>query len=54
MVDDLDVTKKYPESKELEATDIVDISDMVSYFNTFDSEGNPIQVVSDPRVTSEK
>ncbi len=54
VVEDLDGTKKYLESKGMEATDIVDIPDMVSYFNTFDSESNPSQVVSDPRVKSEK
>jgi predicted enzyme related to lactoylglutathione lyase len=54
VVEDLEVTKEYLEGKELEATDIVDIPDMVSYFNTFDSEGNPIQVVSGPRITAEK
>ncbi|OLS20726.1 MAG: hypothetical protein ThorAB25_27900, partial [Candidatus Thorarchaeota archaeon AB_25] len=31
-----------------------DIPDMVSYFNLKDPEGNPIQVVADPRVKSEK
>jgi len=53
VVDDLEVTKKYLASKKIDSDDIVDIPDMVSYFNTQDSEGNPIQVVSDPRVKSE-
>ena len=53
VVDDLEVTKKYLTSKKIESDDIVDIPDMVSYFNLHDSEGNPIQVVSDPRVKSE-
>jgi predicted enzyme related to lactoylglutathione lyase len=53
VVDDLEVTKKYLASKKIESDDIVDIPDMVSYFNFHDSEGNPIQVVSDPRVKSE-
>lgn len=52
VVDDLEVTKKYLSSKKVESDDIVDIPDMVSYFNFHDSEGNPIQVVSDPRVKS--
>lgn len=53
VVDDLEVTKKYLASKKIETDDIVDIPDMVSYFNLHDSEGNPIQVVSDPRVKPE-
>ena len=51
---DIVESKKYFESKGIETTDITDIPDMVSYFNLKDSEGNPIQVVADPRVTSEK
>ena len=54
VVDDLDVTKKYLHSKGVDATEIVDIPDMVSYFNIEDSEGNPIQVVSDPRVKTDR
>lgn len=54
VVEDLDTTKEYFESKSIGATDIVDIPDMVSYFNIEDTEGNPIQVVSDPRVKSDK
>jgi len=54
VVDDLDVTKKYLGGKGVEATEIVDIPDMVSYFNIEDTEGNPIQVVADPRVKTEK
>jgi len=53
VVDDLEVTKKYLAGKKIESDDIVDIPDMVSYFNFHDSEGNPIQAVSDPRVKSE-
>jgi predicted enzyme related to lactoylglutathione lyase len=52
-VDDLAKTREYYESKGLSPTDIVDIPDMVSYFNIEDTEGNPIQVVADPRVKSE-
>ena len=33
-------------------TDIVDVPDMVSYFNLADSEGNRLQIVSDPRETT--
>ena len=53
-VDDIQKTKEYLDGKGLETDDIVDIPDMVSYFNTKDTEGNGIQVVSDPRVKSEK
>jgi len=53
VVDDLVVTKEYLRSKDIDSDDIVDIPDMVSYFNFEDSESNPIQVVSDPRVKSE-
>ncbi|MHA2407880.1 MAG: VOC family protein [Candidatus Ranarchaeia archaeon] len=51
-VSDLIVTKKFLESKGVKTTDIVDIQDMVSYFHMYDSEGNPIQFVADPRVKS--
>lgn len=53
VVHDLDATKKYLEGKGVETDDIVDIPDMVSWFNAKDSEGNIIQFVSDPRVKSE-
>ena len=53
-VEDLDVCKSYFESKGIKASDIEDIPDMVSYFNIKDPEGNPIQVVAEPRVKSEK
>lgn len=53
VVDNLDVTQKYFKDRGIKSDDIVDIPDMVSYFNIEDSEGNPIQVVSDPRVKSE-
>ena len=52
VVEDIATTKEYFEGKSIEASDIVDIPDMVSYFNIEDTEGNPIQVVSDPRVKS--
>ncbi len=51
-VEDIEATKKYIESKGIETTDITDIPDMVSYFNMKDSEGNSIQIVTEPRVTS--
>ncbi len=49
---DLDRTKSYFDKKGIETTDIVDIPDMVSYFNFNDPDGNRIQVVADPRVTT--
>ncbi|MFX1513562.1 MAG: VOC family protein [Promethearchaeota archaeon] len=52
MVNDLDATKDYLENKDVKTENIVDIPDMVSYFNMYDSEGNIIQIISDPRVKS--
>ncbi len=49
---DLDKTKKYFDKKGIETTDIVDIPDMVSYFNIDDPDGNRIQIIADPRVSS--
>ena len=51
-VEDIEAAKKYMESKGIETTDITDIPDMVSYFNIKDSEGNTIQIVAEPRITS--
>ena len=53
VVHDLEASKKYLESKGVETEDIVDVPDMVSWFNAKDPEGNIIQFVSDPRVKSE-
>ncbi len=50
-VEDLEATKEYLEGKGIETTDIEDVPNMVSYFNMMDSEGNRLQIVSDPRVT---
>ncbi|UCE09003.1 MAG: VOC family protein [Candidatus Thorarchaeota archaeon] len=52
VVEDLDATREYLIGKGVEATEIEDIPDMVSYFNIDDTEGNAIQIVSDPRVKS--
>ena len=49
-VPDIEGTKKYFEDKSIETTDIVDVPKMVSYFNIKDSEGNSIQIISEPRV----
>ena len=52
-VEDIAKTREYFEGKNLTPSDIVDIPDMVSYFNIEDTEGNPIQIVADPRIKSE-
>ncbi len=52
VVKDLDVTRSYFQKQGIKATEIKDVPDMVSYFNIEDTEGNLIQVVSDPRITS--
>ena len=49
-VPDLEATKKYLEGKNIETTETVDIPKMVSYFNIKDSEGNSIQIISEPRI----
>ncbi|MFW9905547.1 MAG: VOC family protein [Candidatus Thorarchaeota archaeon] len=51
-VADLDITKSYLKNKDVKTTDITDIPDMVSFFDIYDSEGNKIQIVSEPRVKS--
>ncbi|MCK4844521.1 MAG: VOC family protein [Candidatus Heimdallarchaeota archaeon] len=50
-VENLEETKEYLDGKGVKTTDIVDIPQMVSYFNLTDSEGNSVQIVADPRVT---
>ncbi|MHA1399682.1 MAG: VOC family protein [Candidatus Heimdallarchaeaceae archaeon] len=49
-VENIESTKTYLENKGIETTEIVDIPNLVSYFNMKDSEGNAIQIVADPRV----
>ena len=49
-VEDLEAAKAYLKGKGVETTDIVDVPGMVSYFGIEDSEGNKLQIVSDPRV----
>ncbi len=49
-VEDLEGAKAYIEGKGVETTEIVDVPGMVSYFGLADSEGNQLQIVSDPRV----
>ena len=52
-VEDLDECKTYLQGNGIETTEITDIPNMVSYFNLKDPEGNPIQVVAEPRVKTE-
>ncbi len=49
-VEDLEGAKAYLAGKGVETTEIVDVPGMVSYFGLADSEGNQLQIVSDPRV----
>ena len=49
-VEDLEAAKAYLAGKGVETTEIVDNPGMVSYFGLEDSEGNKLQIVSDPRV----
>ncbi|MGY5872405.1 MAG: VOC family protein [Candidatus Thorarchaeota archaeon] len=53
-VEDLDACKTYLHGKDIETSEITDIPNMVSYFNLKDPEGNPIQVVAEPRVKTEE
>jgi len=53
-VEELDSCKSYLESKGIDTSEIVDVPNMISYFNVKDSEGNPIQFVTEPRVKSEE
>lgn len=49
-VQNIGPTKKYLEEKGIVTSEIIDIPNMVSYFNMTDSEGNRIQIVSEPRI----
>ena len=49
-VDDLEEAKAHLERKGVETTDYTDIPRIVSYFYIKDSEGNTIQIVSQPRI----
>jgi predicted enzyme related to lactoylglutathione lyase len=49
-VENLMMTRKHLIEKGVEVTNISDVPNMVSYFSTFDSEGNRLQIVSDPTV----
>ncbi|MFW9923504.1 MAG: VOC family protein [Candidatus Thorarchaeota archaeon] len=51
-VEDLQAGWNYFKDKGLKPTEIVDVPQMVSYFNIKDSEGNTIQIVGEPRINS--
>ncbi|MFX1286339.1 MAG: VOC family protein [Promethearchaeota archaeon] len=48
-VTDLDAAKSYLEKNDIKTTDITDIPKLVSFFDMYDSEGNRIQIVAEPR-----
>ena len=52
-VEELDSCKSYLEKKGIETSEIIDVPNMISYFNVKDTEGNPIQFVTEPRVKTE-
>jgi len=49
-VEDIEGTKAYLDGKGVETSDYTDIPGIVTYFYMKDSEGNSIQIVSEPRV----
>ena len=49
----LEETKEYLEEKGIKTTNIVDIPNMVSFFDVTDSEGNRVQIVANPRILDE-
>ena len=49
-VTDLDKAKKLLEEKGVRSDEIIDVPELVSYFNAVDSEGNKIQFVGEPRI----
>ena len=53
-VEDIDATKKYLNSKSVNTTEIRDLPDLISIFDMKDSEGNIIQFIGKPRITSKK
>ncbi len=53
-VTDIEKMKDYLTSKGVKTDEITDIPNMVSYFNIKDPDGNPIQIVAEPRIKSEK
>ncbi len=49
-VTDLEKAKSVLENKGVPSDEIIDIPELVSYFNAVDSEGNKIQFVEEPRI----
>lgn len=49
-VEDIEGTKAYLEGKGVETSEYTDIPGIVTYFYRKDSEGNSIQIVSEPRL----
>ncbi len=49
-VEDIEGTKAYLDGKGVETSEYTDIPGIVTYFYMKDSEGNSIQIVSEPRV----
>ena len=49
-VEDIEGTKGYLEGKGVETSEYTDLPGIVTYFYIKDSEGNSIQIVSEPRV----
>jgi len=52
-VTDIEKMKDYLSNMGVKTDEIIDIPNMVSYFNIKDPDGNPIQIVAEPRVKSE-
>jgi hypothetical protein len=52
-VEELDSCLAYLKKKGIETSEIIDVPNMISYFNIKDTEGNPIQFVTEPRVKTE-
>ena len=53
-VEDIDATKQYLDSKSVYTSEIRDQPDLISIFDMKDSEGNIIQFIGKPRITSKK
>ncbi|NHJ49241.1 MAG: hypothetical protein FK733_15740 [Asgard group archaeon] len=51
-VEDLEACWKHMKKIDLNPTEIIDNPNNISFFNIKDSEGNSIQIVGDPRITT--
>ncbi len=49
-VTDLEGTKRYLDSKKVKTSDISDLPGLVSMFDMWDSEGNVLQILGEPRI----